>query len=348
MASIQKRGATWRASVVRRGVRRTATFDFRADAEAWAIRNEAEILGPPAPAPARAPDTPPPAPAPDRAPATVSALFNRYAREVSPTKASERWEKICLLALTAKWPVFAGSVDDLDAAAMAKWRDARLRQVSAHTVNRELNIISAVMNHAIKEWRLLTVNPVRAIKRPKNPPPRTQRVSGIERAAIAKQLGWDGKGQPAGAEQWIAWSFALALETAMRKGEVLSLTWQNLHLEESWLHLPKTKNGHPRDVPMKTAAVALFRLLDPPDDPGRRVVPVDSATFGTLFRRAKLAAKLPDIRFHDSRREATTVLAEKLGNVLELSAITGHRSLDILRRTYYRPNAADLAKKLNE
>jgi integrase len=75
------------------------------------------------------------------------------------------------------------------------------------------------------------------------------------------------------------------------------------------------------------------------------VVPVQSGTFDTLFRRARTATGLLGIRFHDSRREATSKYAETLG-VLELSAVTGHADINLLRRTYYRPDMVKLAAKL--
>lgn len=50
--------------------------------------------------------------------------------------------------------------------------------------------------------------------------------------------------------------------------------------------------------------------------------------------------------FHDSRREAATTMAAKLSNVLELAAITGHKSLSMLQ-IYYKPKAADLAARLD-
>ena len=54
---------------------------------------------------------------------------------------------------------------------------------------------------------------------------------------------------------------------------------------------------------------------------------------------------LDDVHFHDTRHEAASRLSEKLSNVLELSAVTGHKDLRMLKR-YYHPRAEDLAKKL--
>lgn len=281
------------------------------------------------------------------APATVEKLFDDYAKQVSPTKGGERWEVLRLKALAAKFPLFAGPVSELDAPALSQWRDLRLTQVSAHTVNRELGLVSAVFNQAIKEWHTpgIARNPVHDIKRPKVPDPRSQRVAIAERAAIVLALGWDGATKPTTSGQFVALAFCLALETAMRKSEILRLTWRHIHLDEQWVHLPKTKNGHARDVPLSTMAAALVRMLSP-GDADAPAIPVMSGNLDKLFREAKALAGVPQVRFHDSRREATTVMAGKLGNVLELAAVTGHRSLDLLRRTYYSPKATDLAKKL--
>ena len=242
--------------------------------------------------------------------------------------------------------MFRRPVTEIDAAALAEWRDQRLRKVQASTVNREMNLISAMINTAIREWRIpgLTVNPIHQIRRPKDPRPRRRRVSAAERAAICEALDWDGARPPETSKQWSAFAFCVALETAMRKGEVLSLTWENLHLDRKFAHLGDTKNGDDRDVPLSSQAIALFRLLKP----GRgqqRVVPVLSGTLDQLFRRAVQAAKVHDLHFHDSRREAATVLSKKLANVLELAAVTGHRSLNTLK-IYYRPDPGDLAAKL--
>jgi integrase len=278
---------------VRKGQRATAAFDTRADAEAWALATEAAIIE----------GRKPVAAAPKGV--TVKSLFNRYARDVSPGKGGARWEILRLAALQRDFPVFAGPLAGLTPEAMAAWRTERLAQVSAHTVNREMNVISAVLNHAMKEWQTpgLASNPVRAIKRPPIPAPRQQRVRKSDLDAILVLLGWDGASPPGTPQQWVGWAFALARETAMRKCEVLNLDWKHAHLAERWVRLPKTKNGHPRDVPLSLEAGRLLGLLNPGKGP---IVPVASGYFGQLYRVAKVAAGLPHVRFDDARREALT------------------------------------------
>jgi integrase len=334
MASFIQRGKVWRAMIVRQGKRVSATFDSRAEAEDWAIATEAAIV-----AGARTVTM-------VTGSMTVADLMKRYAAQVSPLKKGDRWEQIRLLSLPTRFEVFRRPVQQFDGAALSEWRDQRLRRVSASTVNRELNLISAVMNASMNEWRVpgLRGNPVHMIQRPKMPRARKRRVSFEERGAMCAALGWDGVTAPASTSAWTAFAFCLALETAMRKGEILSLKWSSLHLDERFAHLGDTKNGDERDVPLSSRALAMLRLL-PMGEAAQRVIPVHSGTLDMTFRRAKIAAGLADLRFHDSRREAATMMSKKLSNVLELGAVTGHRSLAVLR-DYYRPNAGELADKL--
>lgn len=308
------------------------TFDTKAQAVAWGAREEARIRGG-----ATAEEVAKPVSG-----ITVASLFVRYAREVSPEKRGARWEGIRLDRLAAD-PAFQGAATDIDGATVAAWRDARLQSVSPATVNRELNLISAVLTIAIKEWRLpLAISPVRQIIRPKAVQPRRRRVSDTERAVIISHLGWDGSSHPAKRGQWIAWAFCLALETMMRQGEILALRWQHVHPRHC--HLPITKNGEYRDVPLSRAARALVDLLRRGAD-GELVVPVNAGTFGVYFRRATTLAGIKGLHFHDTRREALTRAASKL-SVIELARSSGHSGTRALMG-YYRPDVEDLADKLD-
>lgn len=334
MASISQRGRAWRVHIRRAGKSLSATFDSKTEAQDWATMAEAAVLEGKHPRRQRPVHGP-----------TIARLFSRYAAEISPTKRGERWERLRLHALVRDYPVFSLPIVEFDAAALCSWRDERLLTVSAPALNRELNLLSAVFTRAIKEWRIgLLVNPVRNVMRPRNPPCRTRRVSVEERAAIAAELKWDLKSQPRTPQQWTAFAFYLALETAMRRGEIVGLTWGNVYLEGQCAHLPVTKNGESRDVPLSSRAIALLRLLTP-GTVSERVVPISGGIMNLAFIRAKAKIGLSDLHFHDSRREAATVFSERLSNVLELAAVTGHKSLQSLR-VYYKPKAQDLATKL--
>lgn len=339
MATIQKRKKSWRVQVRRKGKTVSATFDTKTEAEAWAITTESKIIE------GIAPQVIFSEPAVTEG-VTAADTLKRYAAEVSPNKRGGRWEQIRLQMLICRYPLFQRPVTSITGPDIADWRDTRLVEVSASTVNRELCLISTVFTQAMKEWRLgLTVNPCSLVTKPRKPRPRTQRVSIMERKKIIEQLGWDGNSEPQSSSQWVAFAFYLALETAMRKGEILSLRWADIDFDARHAHLDMTKNGDERDVPLSKAAMTLLRMAKKhkPMDP---VVPVQTGHFDKLFRIAKQDASLSHIHFHDSRREAATTMAPKLANVLELAAITGHKSLSMLQ-VYYKPKAADLAARLD-
>lgn len=339
MASIQKRKRSWRVQVRRKGKAYFATFDTKIEAEAWAITTESKIIE------GIVPDVIVNEPAVP-AGVTVVDTFKRYATEVSPNKRGCRWEQIRLQMLIRRYPLFQRPITSITGPDIADWRDCRLAKVSASTVNRELCLISTVFTHAMKEWRLgLTANPCSLVTKPRKPRPRIQRVSIAERKQIIEHLKWNGEREPESSSQWVAFAFYLALETAMRKGEILSLLWSDIDFDARHAHLDMTKNGDERYVPLSKAAMKLLQIVKS-SAPSTPVVPVQTGHFDKLFREAKRDAGLSHLHFHDSRREATTMMAPKLSNVLELAAITGHKSLSMLQ-VYYRPNAADLAALLD-
>lgn len=145
--------------------------------------------------------------------------------------------------------------------------------------------------------------------------------------------------------QEVAYAFLIALETAMRQGEILSLTRDAVFLDKRFVHLDKTKNGDTRDVALSKRAYELFKqvLANKTDD--NRVFRVQSNSADTLFRKAKKAAGVENLHFHDTRHEATTRLAKKLA-VLDLARMTGHRDPRSLM-VYYNETAEEIAAKLD-
>lgn len=339
MATIQKRKNSWRVQVRRHAKAVSATFDTKAEAETWAIKAESKILEGMSSAAiinTRVPLTG----------ETTADIFARYADEVSPKKRGGRWEQIRLKGMARRFHVFDQPITAITGPDIAEWRDIRLLSVSASTVNREISLISTVFTHAMKEWRLgLTFNPCTLVAKPRKARPRTQRISITERKEIISQLGWDGRSEPKTSAQWVAFAFYLALETAMRKGETLSLCWADIDFTARHAHLDMTKNGDERFVPLSKAATGLLKIVKHRAS-AAPVVPIQAGNFDKLFRAARRDAGLMHIHFHDSRREATSTMAPKLSNVLELAAITGHKSLAMLQ-VYYKPKAADLAARLD-
>lgn len=340
MATIQKRKGAWRATIRRQGKYISATFDSRAEASDWAIQTEAKVLkGFEIEALSKEPEA-----AIETVPAIVA--LRRYAEDVSSLKRGVRWEQIRIESMIRNDRLFKRPIVAITGADIAEWRDRRLRTVSPSTVNRELCLLSSIFSFALRECRMgLTVNPCTLVSKPRKPRPRSQRISIEERELIIAKLGWDGCSEPTTTSEWVAFAFYFALETAMRKGEILSLCWSDVQFEERYAHLDLTKNGEERDVPLSKRAIALLKIIAK-RDPGSPVIPVKSGHFGQVFTKAKREAGLDHIHFHDSRREAATTMARKLSNVLELAAVTGHKSLEMLK-IYYKPKPQDLAARLD-
>lgn len=309
----------WRAQVERKGVRKSASFPTKQAAKDWAARQEYLILnaGPPGSA------------------VTFAEVMDRYAREVSPKRRGARWEMIRLEKFQTH-DIADKKMADLAPADFAAWRDARLREVAPGSVAREMNLLSAVLSVARKEWGLIDRNPMADVRKPPKPPPRDRLVTPREMEALAIATGDDLTNATARAFH----AFAFACETAMRAGEIVGLTWDRVYLDQRYVHLPMTKNGTARDVPLSSKAVEMLEAL-PRLDP---VFGLTSSQLDTLWRKVRGKAGVEGLTFHDSRHRAISDLARKV-DVLDLARIVGHRDIKMLM-TYYNASAEDIAKRL--
>jgi len=364
MGTLVKRGELqWQAKIRKKGFPvQSKTFMYKEDAEKWirATEHELETSG-----------------FIDRREADKNSLadvLKRYRREITPGKKSAEIEAIKIEVILRDTLLSSLKMSALSSAAIAAWRDRRLKSVSGATVNREFDVLSTVINHARREWGVHITNPMPDVKRPDKARARDRRFSALEEKYLLDALREcerksDGTFAKGARNPWLAPLVQLALETAMRRGELLSLQWENVDFERRAAYLPDTKNGDSRDVPLSSRAVAILEELSQSvnnEGLDERHGPVFQTTamalrkgFSRAIERAQLAYAddcrkahrkpvrgfLEDVHFHDTRHEAASRLADKLSNVLELSAVTGHRDVRMLKR-YYHPRAEDLAKKL--
>lgn len=326
MASFRQRSGKWQARVIRDGYPdQTKTFESKADAEKWARALESEIDKGQFVNVSEAQRT------------TLGDVIARYLVEVTPSMKGVTEDTIRLKAIMRK-PIARWSMANLSAARIAAYRDERLKEVSGGTVIRELAYISAIINHARREWGINVPNPVQMVRKPQSPQSRSRVLTDDEVSKLLMAL------EPTGRRShWTKPAVQLALATAMRRGELLSMRWEHIDLQNRTAFLSDTKNGESRTVPLSTVAVQVLAEL--PRHISGVVIPVKFFTLDAAFKRARKRAGLDDVRFHDLRRTAITRMAEKLPNVIELAAVSGHKSLMVLKR-YYRPTAAELAQKL--
>lgn len=281
---------------------------------------------------------------------TLYALLDRYAKDVAPTKKGADVELLRLRTL-ARDDLARFKLSALSPLVLADWRDRRLSSGCAGaTVRRELDVLSALFNWARRELMIAVENPVAGIRRPPPSRARDRRFEDGEEARLMAALE-DGPGVREDGKQyrqgtrnpWIRPVVELAIETAMRRGELLALAWENINLSKRTAYLPDTKNGETRTVPLSSRAIAVLSGL--PRSIDGRVFPVTTNALKLAFERAVRRAGIEDFHFHDLRHEATSRLAEKLPNLIELASVTGHKDLRMLKR-YYHPRAEDLALKL--
>jgi integrase len=326
MASIRQRAGRWQARVTRQGFApETRTFNSKSDAARWARTLETEL---------------------DQgifASRTVaertrfSDVIQRYAREVSMTKRGGKDEVIRLTAI-ARTRIAKLSMSALSAKAFAEYRDARLRLVAPATVIRDLAMLSSIINHCRREWGIAMLNPIALVRKPPATRGRNRVLEPDEEMRLLDALQPRGRRSP-----WMAPAVVLALETAMRRGELLSLRWANISLERRTAHLEMTKNGKSRTVPLSPRALATLEAM--PRSPDGRVFPITYMGLHAAFRRSCARAGIAGLHFHDLRHAATTRLASRLPNVIELMAVTGHSDARSLAR-YYHAKPEDLALKL--
>lgn len=338
MASItQYRGKTWRAIVRRTGFPpQSKTFDLKKDAIAWAAAIEAKQgitkfdklqLQ-------------------QAAVTTVKDIFEKFRDEVGVTMKGRNAINI-LNRLIRDAAFMRIRLDRVTSNDIRDWRDARVKEIQPSSVHRELNTISGVFTHAIKEWNApLAVNPCFAVSRFKNADnPRDVVWSNRDIRKFLKASHWHRRVVPVTGRDYCGWALLLLVNTAMRMGELCSATVADFRKNDRCIHLADTKNGDKRDVPLSSTAYKIVEMLCQNKRPQDKIIPLIAGTLGEYMLDVRAACGLKHLVQHDGRHTAATALSKKLSNVLELAAVTGHRSLRSLQR-YYHPKAADLARKL--
>ena len=267
---------------------------------------------------------------------TLADLLDRYEKDITSTKKSKEIERLRIGKMKRSW-ISKIRLHTLRPHHIAKYRDERLQEIQGNAVARDMSLISHAIETAIREWNFpLTRNPVKVVRKPASNRSRDRRLEIGEAQSLIKAVNQC-------KNIWLTPLVEIALETGMRRGELLSLKWSDVDLHKQTAHLPMTKNGSSRTVPLSTKAIEVFTSL--PRDMSGIVFPVSPYALRGVWRRATKRAGIKDLRFHDLRHEATSRFFEKGLNVMEVASITGHKDLRMLQR-YTHLRAEDLAKKL--
>lgn len=276
--------------------------------------------------------------------ATLRDLMSRYLEEVVPLHKggdveSNRLRRIMRDEAFVDKKLAALCTEDLQ-----DFIYDRLTEVAPATVDRDLDVISQVIRYADDVWKIAAVeSPFKGLKRPKYFNERDRRLCADEEAKLLEAARAD-------ENRYIEPAIILALETAMRRSELLSLTAQDINLERRYAFLGNTKNGRSRKVPLSSRAMEVLQhLIAECDSPTERLLKLSpNALKIAFFRRVLPASGVEDFHFHDFRHEAISRLAESgRFQLIELQAISGHRDMRMLQR-YAHLCSGNLAAKMDE
>ena len=324
MATIRKRSGKYHAQIRKTGYQTlTKTFSSLTTAKRWASVTEADM------------ERHLHVAIPDNT--LLGELLEQYEEEVSPLHKSHQVEKYRLKTL--KRHLGDQRVSMLSPALVCKYRDTRLKVVSPASLKRELVILSSVLNTAIKEWGInLQQNPVSMVSLPKVGRGRDRR---LEHGEEEKLLSASGE---------LKRIIIVALETGMRRGEILNIKKRHIDFNRQTLLIPFTKTDTPRTIPLSSRAIEAVReqLRG-----SQNVIPIEETTLFSYTARGlsgaflRLCRKhgLENLHFHDLRHAATSRFFEKGLNPVEVATITGHKDTRMLMR-YTHLRAEDLVKRL--
>lgn len=326
MATIRKRGSTWHVQVRKQGhPTLTRTFPSKKAADVWARELE------------RATDLRelPASPLRKEVVITLGEVLERYRREITSHKRGAVQEGF-LIGVLSRQPFSKMQMPSVTPSVVSEFRDRRLQKASPATVRRELAVLSHCFEIGRKEWGISVPNPVKEIRLPNPSRARDRRLAAEEQTALDEAL--------SKSQTWYLKPLVtLAVESGMRRGELLCLEWQNVCLERRTAKLPMTKNGSTRVVPLTTEALAVLQRLP---RKGRLVFPVKPVAVHQAWERTIKKASLTDFRFHDLRHEAISQLFERGLTVAEVAFISGHKDVRMLFR-YTHMKVAHVLSRLD-
>jgi integrase len=335
MATIRKRNGKYQAQVRRIGQPHISrTFLEHKDARQWARQIELA---------ADRHDLPATADRKQMA-VTLGALVQRYKDAVVVHKRSGVTDCVVLTNF-ALHPICRKTVSELRTSDFAEYRDQRLREVSPVTLKRELNPVHHLFEVARDEWGIpLKENPLDKLKLQAPDQRRERRLKPGELDKLIQEAR-----KCRGLSRLVAPIILFAVETGMRRGEILAMKREHIDSVNRCLFIPEAKNGHARTIPLTDKALAVLQSVDelkwrhkPADH--ERVFPMSANCLRLAWERVRDRAKVVDLHFHDLRHEAISRFFERGLTTPEAALISGHSDLRMLFRYSHATRETALAK----
>ena len=320
MSCVRKRGNKWTAQVRISGWRSfTKTFSKKADAILWSNELEKRLRA--APLPTNQPTQK----------VTLADLLLKYSADISPHHKGMIPEIARLESIARRW---IGQLDIryLNRYQFIQYRDDRLKKVSGDSVCAELNLIKRVLNTADTIWNIgIPLNPITEITLPSKNKARTRRLAAGEQERLvieARSL----------RNPYISHVIEFAIESAMRRSELLAIKWNDVCLETGFVTLRDTKNGDGRMAPLTTRSRQILQSVQREND---AVFPISGSCLHQAWKRLTRKTNITDLRFHDLRHEAISRFFELGMSVPEVALISGHKdATQLFRYTHLNPTRA--------
>lgn len=320
LASIRRHRAKWQAQIRLKGVKPIArSFYKKSDAVAWSRITEARVSLGTYVDPREADRT------------LVSDVIERYLKQLNKRKGVDASLKSRAERLRRSLGAF--SLSNLSVLHLSEFRDQRLEVANPATVIHELSLLRRILRLAASEWAIPFPQGIPTIRLPKMPRGRVRRLNvGEEDKLLSLCV----------ADPVLQNFILLAIETAMRRSELIAMKWSDIDWQNNTLSIPKTKTGVPRVIPLSrkalTALKSIFRTSD-------HVFSISATAVSQRFAKACRKAGISDLRLHDLRHEAISRLFELGLNQMEVATIRGHRTVAMLSR-YTHLNVSHLSSRM--
>lgn len=333
MASIRKRNGKFQVQVRRKGLAPiTKSFSRKADAQEWARVMEVQADRQELSVDRKVLDT-----------ITLRELVERYRDEIVTTKKGAEIETLILNAFL-RHSICKKRLSELTTADFVAYRDERLKTITGKSLKRQLSPLSNMFEVARTQWKLpIRQNPLTELSLKASDNKRERRIRAGELDLLVKAAGKT-------RNPFILPVIRFALETAMRRGEILALRIRDVDIERCTATIRESKNGYSRTIPLSSLAVVILETtIAVMDDEARarneRLFPISPIALRLAWDGLTKRAKIDDLHFHDLRHEAISRFFELGLTVPEVASISGHRDIRMLMR-YAHANVGNLLKKL--
>lgn len=322
MANIRKRSGSWQVQVRIGGKLTSKTFADKREATIWANRHEIEALEG------------------NAIFGTFADALTKYRDTITPTKRGKNVETIIINRLLTE-PWVSKKMSELTVDDLSAYRDKRLQTVKPSTFKREWALIKAV-GRAAHHFDIPFPSALfQGVRLPRVFDREVKRITPEQERMLL-----EGTQHKSCRNKYLKPLIQLALATAMRRGELLSLDWEDVDMENGWIYIPapKAKSGYSRRVPLVGPALdALNEFKALFGDTGS-VTQATAYGVRMSFQRLRKRVNLDHIHFHDLRHEGISRMHEMGLTLPEIQSISGHRELKMLERYSHAATDALVAK----